>query len=107
MNLQEITGQESGIFIYKKTNDGIICNWSGKDGIPAIFANELVWYEEAAGEELKLVGKNVVIDDMLEEDIDIIYDGNEDIPFKEPDVTWIGNVYESKSYLVLAPRDWS
>lgn len=45
-NLQELTGQESGIVIYGG-KDGILCNWSSIQGLPRIFnGNGLVGLDE-------------------------------------------------------------
>ena len=39
-DLQELTGQESGIVLYKERDSGmveaIVCNWSGVDGLPRV-----------------------------------------------------------------------
>jgi predicted transcriptional regulator len=44
-DLQDLTGQESGIVIYAG-KEGILCNWSNVDGLPRMFATGLVGLAE-------------------------------------------------------------
>ena len=52
-NLEEITGQESGVVLYPTAGapEAVICNWSGIDGLPRVFATGLL----GLGESLALV----------------------------------------------------
>lgn len=48
--LKELTGKESGIVVYGE-KEAIVCNWSGIEGFPRIFATGLV----GLGEEIPKV----------------------------------------------------
>ena len=37
MNLQDLTGYESGVVVWRDTKEGIATNWSAINGIPRVF----------------------------------------------------------------------
>lgn len=37
VNLQQLTGQKSGVIFYKEENVGVICNWDSLNGVPEIW----------------------------------------------------------------------
>ena len=49
-NLMEITKYESGVVIYKESEEGFITNWSCISGIPKF----LEWIQIGMGEEIEL-----------------------------------------------------
>ena len=42
MNLQDLTGYESGVLVWRDTKEGIATNWSAINGIPRQFATGLI-----------------------------------------------------------------
>jgi hypothetical protein len=42
MNLQELTGYESGLTIFKGSDEAIITNWSNIEGIPRVFVTGMI-----------------------------------------------------------------
>ena len=55
MNLQELTGYESGTVIFKNTKEGFITNWSSFNGIPRLFVTGFIGLND--GNDLKAVAK--------------------------------------------------
>src|SRR5690554_1868322 len=98
-NLQELTGQESGIVIYNE-KDGILCNWANINGFPRIFATGLIGF----GEEIPEVeGKLMDISRLLENvsiDVRAHYTA-EELPKS-------GTVYQINDEItVIAPDGWA
>lgn len=95
-NLQELTGQESGIVIYD--GKGILCNWSSINGFPHISAFGLVGFDEEIPE---VVGEHMDISSLLEGvSIEIsAYCTDEELPKS-------GTVYRIGDIIVIAPDDW-
>ncbi len=99
-NLQELTGQESGIVIYDG-KEGILCNWSSINGYPRIFATGLV----GMGDEIPEV-KGEYYDDLSglldRVNITIVAQYDDDKLPKN------GTVYRiSDDVIVIAPDDWA
>lgn len=96
-NLQELTGQESGIVIYNG-QEGILCKWSSINGLPRIFANVVI----GLGEEIPEVpGEHMDISGLLE-GVSIenqAYYVDEELPKA-------GTVYKIGEIIVIAPDDW-
>ncbi len=101
-DLQELTGQESGIVIYNG-KEAIICNWSGIEGLPFyVLAMGII----GLGEEIPEVeGQHV--DDLsgyLPDGI-IVYDYNN---IDEDDLPKGGKVYKiDEDVTVIAPDGWA
>ena len=98
-NLQELTGQESGIVIYGE--DGILCNWSGINGFPRIFAFGLV----GLGEEITEV-EGEHYDDLsgLLENVNIEICAH----YTDDELPKSGTVYQINDEItVIAPDDWA
>ena len=99
-NLQELTGQESGIVIYNE-KDGILCNWTGINGYPRVFATGLI----GLGEEIpEIEGEHTDnLSDLLENvNIEIrAHYTDEELPKS-------GTVYQINDEItVIAPDDWA
>ena len=99
-DLQELTGQESGIVIYNN-NEGILCNWSSINGLPRMFATGLI----GMGEEIPEVkGERV-------EDLSDLFDGveiNIFADYDEEELPQSGTVYYlPNDVIVIAPDDWA
>ena len=97
-NLQELTGQESGIVIYG--NEGILCNWSSIDGLPRIFATGLVGMSEEIPEAK---GEHT-------DDLSSVLDGvdiNVCADYRDEELPKSGTVYQiSDDIIVVAPDGW-
>lgn len=98
-NLQELTGQESGIVIYNE-KDGILCNWSSINGFPRVFATGLI----GLGEEIpEIEGEHTDnLSDLLENvNIEIrAHYTDEELPKS-------GTVYQIGDITVIAPDGWA
>ena|SRR5690606_25178155 len=96
-NLQELTGQESGIIIYD--GKGILCNWSSINGFPRIFAFGLV----GLGEEIpEVTGEHMDISSLLE-DVNIEIHAH----YTDEELPKFGTVYQIGDITVIAPDDWA
>ena len=99
-DLQELTGQESGIVIYHETDEAIICNWSHVEGLPRLFGFGAVI---GLKDEFEAV-KGIHSDNLPAyiDGISVIYSNDEDVP-------QTGRVYhlEDRNATVLAPAGWN
>jgi hypothetical protein len=99
-DLQELTGQESGIVIFEE-KEAILCNWTQIKGIPRMFAGTIVGMAEEIPE---VEGEHT---DNLESlldgiDIHICAEYTDDEPPKS------GTVYKiSDDITVIAPDGWA
>lgn len=111
MNYEELTGQESGIWIYKKpltTPRAIICNWSSDycDGcMPLVFENGLVWLPIDEDTNWELVADGATLDCWMD-DCEVIYDENGDAFNTDWSLTK-GKFYEGGDYVIIAPEGWN
>ena len=106
MNYTELTGQESGIFIYKEPDQAIICNWSSVESDnrrPMVFGEYLLWPPMDKEVHWEWAGSDVDIDEWMKS-FDIIYDENNDAEngFHEK-----AEVYDCGDYMILAPKGWN
>ena len=96
-NLQELTGQESGIVIYD--GKGILCNWSSINGFPRISACGLV----GLGEEIpEVAGDHMDISSLLE-GVNIEIHAH----YTDEELPKFGTVYQIGDITVIAPDDWA
>ena len=97
-NLQELTGQESGIIIYD--GKGILCNWSSINGFPHIFTTGLIGF----GEEIPEV-EGEHYDDLsgLLEDVNIEIRAH----YTDEELPKSGTVYQIGDITVIAPDGWA
>lgn len=99
-NLQELTGQESGIVVYQD-REAILCNWSSIDGLPRMFATGLI----GLGEEIPDVdGEHT--DNLA----DLLNGVNISIAahYIDDELPENGTVYElSDGVTVIAPDGWA
>lgn len=98
-NLQELTGQESGIVIYGN-KEAIVCNWTSISGLPKVFITGLLGNDDdipcVNGEEYK----EEQIKNLLE-GVTIIYANEEEMPLK-------AIVYKlNDTITVVAPHGWN
>ena len=117
MNYVELTGQESGIWIYKGDKEALICNWSAdncEDCRPIIFGFgwDLIWMpidEDDEEKEWVKTHEDIQLDDWMD-CVTVIYDPNNDAN-KEYWFNVTGDVYEyggpSGDYVILAPKGWN
>ena len=110
MNYQELTGQESGIWIYTTNGkyQAIVCNWGSSrcnHCMPMLFCNELVWLPIKDKSEWRKTEENVDLYDYLD-DTEVLYDENLDLTQLDSE-TITGDVYENDSYIILAPKGWN
>ncbi len=111
INLQEITGQESGIILYDDKNVAVV-NWSHGEGIPHWLAPLHDPIYMPTEEEIEDCG---IAGDILEElpvDMEIIYDRNGDlqdlIDARKIGEPTVGHVYQiGVHYRVIAPEVWA
>ncbi len=102
--LSFLTGQESGIVLYPKSNEAIICNWVNINGLPHI---------DPMGVSLLGLGEN--LDDASDADIvnlldqirgyNIVWDANDDISIITSEDTCYR--YRIGDVIILAPCDWN
>jgi hypothetical protein len=104
MNLQELTGKESGIVVYAPEGqraEAIVCNWSSVNGLPRLdpmgtgilgLGEDI---PEVEGEDCDDIGS-------LLEDVSIIYANGEDMPT-------CGEIYRLPDFdaTILVPEDWA
>ena len=97
-DLQELTGQESGIVMYGK--EGILCNWANINGLPRLFASGMV----GMGEEIPEVEGNYCTDlSGLLMDVNIIIAADYD----DDDMPKSGTIYRlGDDIIVVAPDGW-
>ncbi|HQP49827.1 MAG TPA: hypothetical protein PKX12_13950 [Spirochaetota bacterium] len=103
-NLQELTGQESGIVIYR--GDGgvpetVVCNWSHIQGFPRVAPGGLGII--GFGEEIpETEGEHRDDIPAMIEETEIVYANGEDMP-------QAGTVYEMDDFniTIIAPDDWN
>jgi hypothetical protein len=104
-NLQELTGQESGIVIYG--NEVVICNWSGLIGLPRVDPAGLI-VVGMAEKIRKSKGHNIRSRELaaMLDGLRLVYDVNGDIH------DLIAGKYSGRRYIlddnviVVAPHGW-
>ena len=96
MRLQELTGYESGVVIFKETEEGIVTNWSSIDGIPRIFVTGIVGLGD--GEDLQKV------DNSEHEDFAINLANASDCDDQE---NIIDGIWENETVVVFVFKDWN
>lgn len=104
-NLEELTGQESGIVIYT-TKEGILCNWSSIKGLPKLFVTGVF----GLGEEIEESVPTETADCRDEIDgVDLIYSEQNDTQFSEEFKNAVpAKIYElSDGTKIIAPEGWS
>ncbi len=105
LNIEEMTGRESGIIIYDDYGV-IICNWSGRTGLPRMFVHSPIFMGEEISELPEAVrAENVA--DILPEEIDLIYDINGDMDqiLKDMPGGWVYQIPE-KEICIIVPDEW-
>ena len=107
--LQDLTGQEAGIVIYKN-NDMIICNWSSVRGIPRVFCGFCII---GLDDVMTLKDEPEEISDILEflfneygeGSLELLWDIHGDINNLEGSS---GALYKlGDGIVVIAPHDWN
>lgn len=98
-DLQELTGQESGIVIFED-KEAILCNWSSIKGIPRMFAGSVIGMNEEIPE---IQGEHADDQESLLDGIDInIY-----AEYNDEELPKSGTVYRiSDDITVIAPDGW-
>ncbi|MDD2413370.1 MAG: helix-turn-helix transcriptional regulator [Bacteroidales bacterium] len=103
-DLQDLTGQESGIVIYPE-GLAIICNWSSICGFPKItpYGNLL-----GLGEEIPCVKGKHLSEDKLKEFLAENVDEYENFSSDENVLDEIsgGTIYQFENCIVIAPDNW-
>jgi L-cysteine desulfidase len=105
MRLQELTGYESGVVIFKESEEGFITNWSGVDGIPRLFATGLIGFGD--GDDLEKVNNSEFKDfalELAEQDMkEVLEDGgalcNDELSIDE--------IWENESVVVFTFKGWN
>lgn len=110
MNYTELTGQESGIWIYLASNEAIICNWSSEqcnDCKPLVFLDGLVWKPIDEEVRWKKINENVPLDNWLD-CCDYIWDPNNDNAVTNLGLL-DGDVYvtDDSRMVIVAPKGWN
>ncbi len=104
MNLQDLTGKESGIVVYAPAGqraEAIVCNWTAVDGLPRL--DPMGTGILGLGEDLPEVeGEDCEDLAALLENVSIIYANGEDMPKS-------GKVYRLPEFdaVVIVPEDWA
>lgn len=103
-NLQELTGQESGIVIYGANGapEAVVCNWSHIKGFPRVDPLGLTVLGFADLPEDVPEGHRSDDIPALLEGVHIVFANGEDMPQR-------GTVYEydSENITIIAPDDWN
>jgi len=101
MRLQNLTGQESGVVVYPDGNSAIVCNWSGQEGLPSVFAGQLIWiFMSTDAADLDLKPEYVASIAEICGDCEILYNANGD------ELVGPGRVYRLEHVIIIAPDDW-
>lgn len=106
-DLRDITGQESGIILYKNGN-AIIANWASFSGLPRVFAGGLI--DTKAGIALDDLGDGNDISQYAPESWNVIYDENGDYPTAVNAIKrfrWYQVASDGEEATVIAPLDWN
>ena len=101
-NLQDLTGQESGIVIYhgdRGIPEAVVCNWLSVHGYPRVAPGGLgiVGFGEPIPET---AGKHEDGIPAMLEGVEIVFANGEDMPQS-------GTVYEIENITVIAPDGWN
>ena len=105
MNLQELTGYESGAVIFKESNEGFITNWSSVEGIPRLFVTGIIGLDD--GEDLEKVDNSEYIQFALElaqEECDMILSEGGTLCV---DDNHIDGIWENETVVVVTFQDWN
>jgi hypothetical protein len=101
MDLQELTGQESGIVVFfgEGKPQAVVCNWAGVAGLPRLFGSGVV----GLGEELERVEPEACenVTGYLD-GVEIVYARGEDLPERAR----LFDLAEHNA-AVLAPEGWA
>ena len=103
-NLQDLTGQESGVVIYGN-GEAIICNWTGFRGLPRVFVTGLIGLGEDIPEVEPEIADSATIADHLH-DARVIYDNNGDLSDLQAG-KFSGRIYNLDNVVVIAPDEWA
>ena len=106
-DLRDITGQESGIILYKNGN-AIIANWASFSGLPRAFAGGLI--DTKAGTALGEMGDGNDISQYAPEKWNVVYDENGDYPTAVNAIKrfrWYQVASDGEEATVIAPIDWN
>lgn len=103
--LEELTNRESGIVLYE-TSEAILCNWSGIDGLPRMFATGIVGLGDLP--DVETVEETTDCRKLLD-GVSFIYSDMEDSQFTEEFAesvpATIFNLTDGTT--VIVPFDWA
>lgn len=102
MTLQDITGYESGVLIYKESGEAVMLNWAHIDGIPRQFANGLIGMGEAL-DDFDEVSQDVVDGDYLTAALEI---AKLDADENGVDMPVIDKIYENPEVIAITFEGW-
>ena len=97
MNLQELTGYESGVVFFKESEEGFITNWVGINGIPRIFVTGVIGLGD--GEDITETTQEDVSQNLLDYIMEIAHTDDEDAE--------IDKVYENDEVLIVTLKGWN
>jgi len=105
-SLYELTGQESGIVIYRESGEIIICNWSSIDGYPRLFGGWPIGLCEDIPDTAGHPITAKTLRALMRTHDNIIYDINNDYPGLLRTKSG-GMIYNTPEVTVIAPTGWN
>ena len=103
MNLQELTGYESGVVVFKESNKGIAINWSSIEGIPRIFVTGVIGLGD--GDDLQTVEENDVDQDLIDTALELAKEDHVNNNVKEDPE--IDGMWENNECIIVTFDGWA
>ena len=97
MNLQELTGYESGVVFFKESEEGFITNWVGVNGIPRLFVTGVIGLDD--GEDIAEITQEKADQNLLDCVMEIAH--------TDDDTAKIDEIYENDEVLIVTFKGWS
>ncbi len=99
MDLQELTGYESGVVLFKELEEGFITNWVGVNGIPRAFVTGVIGVIGLKdGEDIVETTQEEVSQNLLDYVMEIAHTDDEEAE--------IDKVYENDEVLIVTFKGW-
>lgn len=102
MTLQDITGYESGVLIYKESGEAVMLSWAHVSGIPRQFAGGFIGMGEAL-DDFDEVPQDVVSNDYLTAALEF---AQEDAEENGVDIPAIDKIYENPEVIAITFEGW-
>lgn len=104
MRLRDITGQESGIIVYKD-GTAIVANWGAEEGLPKIAYDGALVYTPTEAKQTNFRDTINISQWMDISTLVVIHDANNDLPLDKDTYGTITTLTDGT--VVLAPDQWN